>query len=112
MSELKRDEETGHLVGIEQKPVPTVPHADFPKWKFRVVDKQEDGKPDHKILEAIVVDNADEEGDIGSDWSDSRAEVVKGTELEHVRTHEHVVHKHHVIKKEEPVAESEEIVEE
>lgn len=106
MSELKRDEETGHLVGIEQKPVVSVPHADFPKWKFRVVDKQEDGK---QILEAIVVDTAEEEGDIGPDWSDSRAELLKGTELEGKRVHEHVVHKHHVIKpKDEP---TEEIVE-
>lgn len=104
-SGLLRDRETGHLHGIEQKPVPVVPVQEFPKWKFRVVEKKEEGRPDRKVLETILIDTPEEESDIGAGWSDSRAEVVKGTELENARVHEHVVHKHQVIEPKAPALE-------
>lgn len=102
-SGLLRDKETGHLAGIEQKPVIAMPATEFPKWKFRLVEDDE-GK---KKLESVLIEDSETEEKIGSDWSDSRAELLKGTEMEHARVHEHVVHVHHLVKPEEVVVENE-----
>lgn len=96
MSELLRDEEHGHLVGIEQRPIPVVKMQEFPRWKFKLHEEEVDGKP-VKALHAVVVDNDDEAAGLGDGWCDTRDEAIKGTELEGKRVHEHIQPKHKVI---------------
>lgn len=105
MSELKRDEETGHLVGIEQRPVVAVAHADFPKWKFKLHTEEAEGKTVHSV-QGVIVATPEEDAELGSDWSSDRAEVVKGSPLEGLRIVEKHVHLHEILNarhKAEPV---------
>lgn len=94
---LLKDDETGHLVGIEAKPHVSGEATDFPKWKFRLID--EEGV---QTVAGVIVSDTDEESALGGEWSDDRAEVVKGTLLEGQR----IVEKHfelHQVVKPEPV---------
>lgn len=61
---LRRDEVTGHLVGVEQKPLtPPYQHQEFPKWKY------------HAVQGSIIVNSADEESALGEGWVNSPAEA-------------------------------------
>lgn len=96
MTELLRDEEYGHLVGIEQRPIPTIEPQEYPKTKFRLFEEDVDGKK-VQHLHTVVVDNPDEEAGLESGWCDTRNEVTEGTDLHGKRIHEHVKLKHEVI---------------
>lgn len=70
MNELKRDPETGHLDGIEQRPAPKYEHQEYPKWVDGVLcenaGEEESAKLPKEPSPSIAPNDAKPVGDTAS----------------------------------------------